>query len=219
MGTVRGGATGGGPATSVELPLPSNGATDQLVAHDVSTGELTDSGLTADSVVTQEGTVVENNLAVWSGSGAAPVPVKNGGTWTTFDPVVTLVGGAGNTVPVYSTNTGRYCRVGMLCFVEMWLTGDGGAEGAGSGNFNVALPLPAGASLAGPATVTGMDPFCGVALNGSTTYFLCGYIPPSATTIQCRNMKIGTIDTEGFTGVQQNNATRSVHLKFFYEIA
>jgi hypothetical protein len=60
---------------------------------------------------------------------------------------MTLVGGAGNTVPVYSTNTGRYTRVGNTIFVNVYLTGDGGAEGAGTGQINIALPITASASF------------------------------------------------------------------------
>lgn len=68
----------------------------------------------------------------------------------TFTPTVTLVGGAGNTVPVYSTNTGRYIRNGNQVSVEILLTGDGGAEGAGTGVINVALPFTANATSAQP---------------------------------------------------------------------
>jgi hypothetical protein len=64
-------------------------------------------------------------------------------TWT---PVVTLVGGAGNTVPVYTTNDGRYTRIGNRVFYDIYLTGDGGAEGAGTGQIYVSLPIAASAS-------------------------------------------------------------------------
>ena len=33
------------------------------------------------------------------------------GKWTDYTPVVTLVGGAGNTVPVYTTNSAQYTKL------------------------------------------------------------------------------------------------------------
>lgn len=69
--------------------------------------------------------------------------------WQTYAPTVTLVGGTGNTVPVYSSNLGRYLRMGNLVYVDINLSGDGGDEGAGTGQLNIALPVQAGASING----------------------------------------------------------------------
>lgn len=65
------------------------------------------------------------------------------GTWT---PILTLVGGAGNTVPIYTTNVGVYTRIGNIVYCSVLFEGDGGAEGAGTGNINISLPLPASLS-------------------------------------------------------------------------
>lgn len=132
--------------------------------------------------------------------------------WSTFTPSITLTGGSGNTVPQYSTNTGRYAVVGNIVFVDVYLTGDGGNEGAGTGIFRVNLPVTAGAN----------HPYalfpCGTAQNGSSTvYLLYGKIPGSNTTIDLNYLDSIT-STAVFKGDLQNNTTRSVRLKFFYEI-
>ena len=132
-------------------------------------------------------------------------------TAATFTPTVTLVGGAGNTEPVYSTNTGRYLRVGNRVFVDVYLTGDGGAEGAGTGQFNVALPFAAAS-----ANPSGQI-YAGTAFNNTTSYELTGEIVGTATTIALAYFN--AINTEvAFTGADQNNATRAVRLQFFYEV-
>lgn len=129
----------------------------------------------------------------------------------TFTPTVTLVGGAGNTTPVYSTNTGRYTQVGNIVFVDVYLTGDGGNEGAGTGVMNVALPVTASASH--PTQLTPI----GYAVNNTTEFELYGIIAGSATTISIQYPN--TLSAFfNFTGAQQNNATRTVRLKFWYEV-
>jgi len=129
----------------------------------------------------------------------------------TFAPTVTLVGGAGNTTPVYSTNTGRYTRVGNRVLVDVYLTGDGGAEGAGTGVINIALPLTAGAS-----NPTGFFP-AGYAANNVSDMHLAGQIAGGATTIQLYYWSAVTT-VSYLTGDQQNNATRTIRLKFSYEV-
>lgn len=129
----------------------------------------------------------------------------------TFTPTVTLQGGAGNTVPVYSTNTGRYTRIGNQVFVSILLTGDGGAEGAGSGVVNVALPIATGASQPGNGLLVGL------AVNNSTYYQLLGNLSGGGTTVQLQYYtSVSAI--ANFTGDQQNNATRVIRLNFFYEV-
>ena len=129
----------------------------------------------------------------------------------TFTPTVTLVGGAGNTVPVYSTNQGRYTRVGNRVFVEVNLAGDGGAEGAGSGTVNVALPITASASV---SQIMGT----GVATNSGTDYILRAYITGSATTIIVNYFNAAAHSIVAFTGDEQNNTTRQIVLTFAYEV-
>jgi hypothetical protein len=129
----------------------------------------------------------------------------------TFTPTVTLVGGAGNIVPVYSTNTGRYTRIGRQVFVDVYLTGDGGDEGAGTGQVNIALPITASASHP-----TSLWP-AGYADNGTTEYEIWAQIAGSGTTMTLNYFS--TLSGEvAFTGADQNNATRVIRLKFFYEV-
>ncbi len=133
-------------------------------------------------------------------------------TWTTFTPTVTLVGGAGNTVPVYTTNTGRFSQIGKTAVVDVYLTGDGGAEGAGSGVLNIALPAAAGAS-----TPAGKFPV-GYGLNNALESILYGVVGPAATTVSLSYFNaIGT--TTDYIGDSQNNATRTIRLHFSYEVA
>jgi len=129
---------------------------------------------------------------------------------STFAPTVTLVGGAGNTVPVYTTNTGRYTRIGNRVFVDIELTGDGGAEGAGTGAFNIALPITVFASAANKLIQ------CGHVSNGASIYGILGYITVSATTVELYYIN-GTALT-GVTGALQNDASRLVRLSFWYEV-
>lgn len=128
----------------------------------------------------------------------------------TFTPTVTLVGGAGNTVPVYSTNTGRYTRLGNRVFVDIYLTGDGGAEGAGTGTFNVALPITASAS--NPPSYFPAGAF----INGTAEDPIWGEIAASGTTISL-NYEDVLNNLVAMTGAEQSSTTRTVRLKFFYE--
>ena len=129
----------------------------------------------------------------------------------TCTPTVTLVGGVGNAVPVYLTNTCRFTRTGRTVDVDIYLTGDGGAEGAGTGQVNVALPFTASASH--PASSWPV----GTATNGATEYILTGSIGGSATVITIRYFNAISTTTD-FTGADQNNVSRAVRLKFTYEI-
>ena len=129
----------------------------------------------------------------------------------TFTPTVTLVGGAGNTVPVYSTNTGRYTRIGNRVFVDVYLTGDGGNEGAGSGTFTVAIPIASNASHP-----TSYFP-CGFFANNTAEEPIWGQIAGGASVIDFAYEDVLNNFTV-MTGAEQNNATRTVRLKFSYEV-
>lgn len=128
-----------------------------------------------------------------------------------FTPTVTLTGGVGNTVPVYSTNSGRYTRIGSRVFVDVYLSGDGGAEGAGTGTINVALPIAASASFQGD-TIPG-----GSARNGAAEYNLQVDIEPSATTALLTYFDTAT-NRSTFTGALQNDTLRFIRLSFNYEV-
>lgn len=130
----------------------------------------------------------------------------------TFTPTVTLVGGAGNTPPVYSTNTGRATRIGNKRFVDIYLTGDGGAEGAGTGTFNVALGATAGAS--NPTSFMAV----GYGNNGATEFMpIFGQVAGGGTTIAL--YRHATLSTgANFTGADQNNTSRTIRLQFWHEL-
>lgn len=129
----------------------------------------------------------------------------------TFAPTVTLVGGAGNTVPVYSTNTGRFTRIGNRVFVSIYLTGDGGDEGAGSGTLTVALPVAANASF--PTSYFPIGHFA----NGTAEDPIWGKIAGGAQVVDFAYEDVLNNFTVA-TGAEQNNTTRSVRLEFSYEL-
>ena len=170
-----------------------------------------DSLTTVPVTVEQGGTEATTLTGVLVGNGTGPVTTLTNTAWATFTPTVTLVGGAGNTVPVYTTNTGRYRRIGDVVHAEVYLTGAGGAEGAGTGRVNIALPVAAGASH--PTSLF----HAGYSLNGTAHAVMYGQIAGSATTMELSYFSaIGT--AADFTGAQQNNVTRTVRLKFTYEV-
>lgn len=127
---------------------------------------------------------------------------------STFTPTVTLVGGAGNTVPVYTTNSGSYVRVGNRVFVDVYLTGDGGNEGAGTGQMNIALPFTAAASQ-----YSGYS-FAGTGINNTTYHIVVGEVAASATTIALGRLSSGAFNN--FTGAEQSSTTRTIRLSFNY---
>lgn len=134
----------------------------------------------------------------------------------TFTPTVTLIGGAGNTIPVYTTNSGRWTQVDSTVFVDIFLNGDGGDEGAGTGIFNINLPFAASASHQDGMFGAGV-------LNNGTRRSACyGVIPGGANTVSLRMQAdiagVAQSDIVNVTGADQNNASRSIRLKFFYEV-
>jgi hypothetical protein len=165
------------------------------------------------TTITLYTSVLDSGLsAVSYGLLSATNPSISTGLWNTFTPTMTLVGGAGNTVPVYSTNTGRYTRVGNTIFVNVYLTGDGGAEGAGTGQINVALPVTVSASF--PTTIYQA---VGQAINGAANYLLVGILQASGTTIQVSFLNTTTALISAVTGADQNNVSRTLTLSFSYE--
>lgn len=129
----------------------------------------------------------------------------------TFAPTVTLVGGAGNVVPVYTTNTGRYTRIGNRVFVDILLAGDAGQEGAGTGVFSVALPIAANASH--PIYFFPAGSFA----NGTAENPIWGQILGSATVIDFAYVDVLNNFTV-MSGADQSDVTRWMRLKFDYEV-
>ncbi len=130
-------------------------------------------------------------------------PVVTG--WQTFTPTVTLVGGAGNTVPVYTTNIGRYMQVGTLTYVQVTLSGDGGDEGAGTGAVNIDTPITASADW--NATTISKGKY----VNGGAPADLTVGVDVSGTTMKLFK------SAGPLTGADQNNASRSITFTCWYE--
>jgi hypothetical protein len=166
------------------------------VPYNNATGVMLDASLTANCAI------VSNSAGLLSVA-----------TWTTFSPTVTLVGGSGNTVPGYTNNVGRYLKMGKIVFVSVDLNGNTGSAGAGTGQYNIALPVTAGAS----ADSSTMYVPIGMFFNNTTDGYLFGQILASGTTIQLHKFNTST-SALNFTGADQNNATRFVRLRFFYEV-
>ena len=131
----------------------------------------------------------------------------NEGTWT---PTITLVGGAGNIVPVFTTNDAEFTQIGNKVFFSLYFTGDGGDEGAGTGAVNIALPVTASGS-------SNILPY--------TSYFLCQgldevlggtYIGPSATTMSLRYLAANTHVGGTITGAEFANVGRVIRITGFY---
>lgn len=138
----------------------------------------------------------------------------NSGAWTTCTATLTAVGGAGNTIPTYTTST---CRTQMTSphsrRVRVYTTGNGGTAGAGTGTANVALPEAAGASHSAGAVPVGIITLGGAGSSG----VVLGTIAGSATTISLSYFSAGsTVST--LTWAQQSGGTRGFALDFEYEV-
>jgi hypothetical protein len=131
-----------------------------------------------------------------------------GGALQTYTPVITLVGGAGNTVPQYTTLTGMYVTTGKITTVWINATGDGGNEGAGTGIMSVSLPLQATATAMQAAPI-------GYAFNNVTDSIIFGQVLSNATVVTLQKMAT-TISLVNFTGADQNNANRQFNFTLSY---
>lgn len=126
-------------------------------------------------------------------------------------PTVTLVGGAGNTVPQYTTLTCHWSRTGNLVTAIFYAGGDGGNEGAGTGTINFSLPITASAS-----SVTFLYGH-GLMTNGATYSILYPYVTPSGTTAQLAYMS-SISALASVSGAMQNNTTREIQFTLIYEV-
>lgn len=184
---------------------------DNAVVMDSDSRFYTDNG--TDTYLTQ---LADNALTVVAGSSASfqvnQSGVKIGGfeTMKAYDeiacvPTYTLVGGAGNVVPQYVTNFCQAFQIGSLMFVDIYLDGDAGNDGAGTGSANIALPQAAAATHP-----TDFFP-CGNDTNLTVDTGLWCQISGGATTVE-----IATSGETPRTGANQSGTTRNIRLKFFY---
>jgi hypothetical protein len=126
-------------------------------------------------------------------------------TWT---PIVTLVGGSNNTVPVYTTKLGRYTRIGNRVFCEIILSGDDGNEGAGTGTVAISLPFEA---VSSGVNYWGL----GYGYNSTTEFQLLPGISAGASIVAINYWNAGVLTA--LTGAGQNNASRGIQISIVYE--
>lgn len=161
-------------------------------------GSSTIDGTLSVILITLQGITLQSNGTNWI-INVSCLPYLQG-SWT---PIVTLVGGAANVVPVYSTNSGTYTRIGRLCFFNLLLSGDGGADGAGTGQVNISLPFTSSSAQLSVRAVSG------TAVNGANEVLLSILYAPSSGTI---SLFQGASDLIAFPGSLQGNASRSISL-------
>lgn len=200
------GVSGLGSNVATFLETPSSANLISAVTDETGSGSL---------VFANTPTLITPNLGVASATSIN----FGGGALSTFIPptnytaTITLSGGSGNVVPVYSTNIAFYMRVSDMAYVLLQYSGDGGAEGAGTGEVNLALPITA-AAISGGQTL----PQVGRALNNATGYILTLVIASGGTTAACKFTSLSTAELGTFTGADQNNATRNMYFSFWYRV-
>lgn len=176
-------------------------------------GVCTNDGIYSDAVAnndfsqcTLSGTFGGSAVAV-NGAGynnSFPIPI-------TFTPTVTLVGGAGNTVPTYSTTVARYIKTNKLVTIDFLLKNNGGVNGAGSGQINIALPITVGTNQQNELILVGRFS------NAAVERLLMVKASPAANTMEVFLTSVGTITP--VTGADQNDgSSRSLQGSFHYEV-
>lgn len=146
--------------------------------------------------------IISDELAPASGL------LTGGLAWADYTPTIT--GPA--TVPVFSTNVGRWCQIGKTVFVDVYLTGDGGTDGSGTGQINIALP----ANTGGSSPAAG-DFLVGSAVGNGLNYLLLGTLGGGVSTIQLRYYT-SISATANLTGNSFPNGFRAMRLQFNYEV-
>lgn len=134
------------------------------------------------------------------------------GTWQTFTPTLVLTGGSGNVVPQYATTQAYYLTLGNTCFVKVYLSGDGGNEGAGTGAMSLTLPVTAAAEQ--PEHVF----YVGLGYNDPNAYHLLGQILASAPGAMDLKYFSAIFTLSNWSGPVQNNPVRSMSFDFSYLI-
>jgi hypothetical protein len=125
---------------------------------------------------------------------------------------MSLVDGIGNTVPEYTTITGKFTQIGNRVFVDILLDGVTGSAGAGTGQVNISLPLQASATQVGDYIIAGHFH------NDADEYVLFAQVNPSATTASLFIQSTAT-QTRIATGDDQNSsANRTIKINLNYTI-
>ena len=132
--------------------------------------------------------------------------------WELYTPVVGLSGGAGNVVPVYTTNKGRYFKVKDIVYADIVLFGDGGAEGAGTGQITISLPVISGSNINGKNIG-----IIGLIINDGFDYLASGLITTKSNVL-CLSYNSALNVMSIAQGALQKNTNREIRLHFWYEI-
>lgn len=139
-----------------------------------------------------------------------PYPAASG--WTSYTGTITLVGGAGNVVPTFSTDVCRYTQIGNIVFVSInKINSAGGTAGAGTGTVSIALPVTSGASASAEQQAAGYI------LNNATTVQAYVMVPAASSVLNLASQNT-TTTTAFCTGATFNNANRQIQISFCYEV-
>lgn len=132
--------------------------------------------------------------------------------WATYTPTITLVGGTGNVVPTFTTQSvGRYCRIGnSVTTVINFSNSSGGTAGAGTGQITVALPVT-------PSASSPRQRILGYFVTDSFTYTAVAFLTESVATIDLYYYGGGATLTV-MDGNILNGGTRGLQLSFTYEV-
>ena len=131
-------------------------------------------------------------------------------SWRTFTPRI-LNTGAGAT-PTYLTNSGRFMVANNVVRCDILLDGDGGTPGSGAGQLSVSLP-----ALPSPLRLLAYLDAIGYMLNNANHYKILGTLSPVSPWMLLSQWASATASVGSVTGADQNNATRTIRLHFWYE--
>ncbi len=153
------------------------------------------------------GAATATSIALGAGS-----VLSNYTTWATYTPTVTLVGGAGNTVPTFTAEfAGRWIRIGnMVTVIITMVNSAGGTAGAGTGAFTVALPVTPGASC--PTQYAPIAYYSA----GANTYSAIPILTASTATVTCYYILANVLTA--LNGNAFSNASRAFQVTLTYEV-
>jgi hypothetical protein len=129
--------------------------------------------------------------------------------WMLFTPQI-LNMGAGAT-PNYLTNSGRFMVANNNVRCDILLSGDGGTPGSGAGQLAISLPV-----LPSALRLTGFLDSMGYSLNNANFSKLAATLSPTSP-FMLMSMWATASSIANLTGADQNNATRTIRLHFWYE--